>query len=95
MNEKFKDVFQRIVAETGIKTMTELGKVVGSSQQYVSKKSKEGEFPPAWAFKIAEKFGLSTDWLITGKGAKKRGARHTYQSVTDRGKRMAQRGRER
>lgn len=67
MNEKFKETLARIESATGIKTMTELGRVVGSSQQYVSKKSKEGEFPPNWAFEIAKKYKISTDWILTGE----------------------------
>lgn len=71
MNEKFKEVFLRIEAATGIKTMTELSRVVGSSQQYVSKKSREGNFPPEWAFKVAKKFKISTDWIMTGEEPKR------------------------
>jgi hypothetical protein len=71
VNEKFREVLERIESVTEIKTMTELGRVVGSSQQYVSKKSREGEFPPAWAFEVAKKYGISTDWIMTGEGPKR------------------------
>lgn len=50
--------------------MTELAKIVGTSQQYVSKKSKEGEFPASWAYEIEKKYGLLTRWIMTGNGPK-------------------------
>lgn len=71
MNKYFEESLKRIEAATGVKTMTELAKIVGSSQQYVSKKSREGEFPVIWAYEVAQKFGLSTDWIMTGKQERK------------------------
>ena len=71
MNKHFKEAFERIEAATGIKTMTELAKIVGSSQQYISKKSREGPFPVAWAHEVAKKYGLSTDWIMLGGGPKR------------------------
>jgi hypothetical protein len=68
VNIHFKETLQRIEIAAGIKTMTELAKVVGTSQQYVSKKSKEGEFPINWAYEVAKKFNISTDWIMTGEG---------------------------
>ena len=71
VNKHFKEAFERIEAATGIKTMTELAKIVGSSQQYVSKKSREGPFPVVWAHEVAKKYGLSTDWIMLGEGPKR------------------------
>jgi len=71
VNKKFEEAFKRIEIATGIKTMTELAKITGTSQQYVSKKSREGEFPVAWAYEIEKKFGLLTRWIMTGEGPKR------------------------
>lgn len=71
MNRHFEEAFKRIEAATGIKTMTELAKIVGSSQQYISKKSREGAFPVVWAHEVAKKYGLSTDWIMTGEGPRR------------------------
>ncbi|MCI5133619.1 MAG: hypothetical protein D3920_00820 [Candidatus Electrothrix sp. AW2] len=66
----FQNVFLRIKRETEIETLTNLAKLVNTSQQHVSRKKKEGIFPTDWAFKVAQKYGLSTDWIMTGKGPK-------------------------
>ena len=71
MNKHFEETLRRIEIATGIRTMTEVAKIVGTAQQYVSKKSREGEFPVTWAYAVAEKYGISTDWIMTGKGPKK------------------------
>jgi hypothetical protein len=67
VNKNFEESLKRIEEATGIKKLTELASVVGSSQQYVSKKSREGDFPAEWAFKVAKKYEISTDWILTGR----------------------------
>ena len=71
MNKQFEETLARIKAEVGIKTLSELAKIVGSSQQYVSKKSKESEFPVQWAYLVGKNYGLLTEWIMTGEGQKR------------------------
>jgi hypothetical protein len=71
VNKHFEETLKRIEIATGIKTMTELARIVGSTQQYVSKKSREGEFPVTWAYEVAKKYDLSTDWIMLGEYKKK------------------------
>ncbi len=67
----FKEAFERIRQETDLDTLTKLANLIEKSQQYVSKKKREGKFPAEWAFQIAQKYDLSTDWILTGKNSKK------------------------
>ena len=71
MNKHFEEALARIKAEVGIKTLSGLAEIVGSSQQYVSKKSKESEFPVPWAYLVGKKYGLLTEWIMTGEGPKR------------------------
>ena len=71
MNKHFEEALARIKAEVGIKTLSGLAEIVGSSQQYVSKKSKESEFPVQWAYLVGKKYGLLTEWIMTGEGPKR------------------------
>lgn len=67
----FIEIFNRIKNETDIKTLTLLAKFLGTTQPYISKKKKDNEFSANWAFKIAQKYSLSTDWILTGEGPKR------------------------
>ena len=71
MNKHFEEALARIKTEVGIKTLSGLAEIVGSSQQYVSKKSKESEFPVQWAYLVGKKYGLLTEWIMTGEGPKR------------------------
>jgi len=63
----FLSVWERVKEKTKMVKLTQLADFVGVSQQFVSKKKKENSFPIEWAFKIAQQYNLSTDWLLTGK----------------------------
>lgn len=65
----FEEIFERVKKETAIKNTVHLAQVVGCAQPSVSGRKKQGTFPTDWAFKIAQKFGLSTDWIMTGQGS--------------------------
>ena len=66
----FEEIWGRITSETEIKNLTELGRIVGSTQQYVSKKKKRNEFPVRWAYTVAREHNLLTEWILTGEGPK-------------------------
>lgn len=68
----FLPVWERIIKETELKKLVQLADFMGVSQQYVSKKKRENDFPIEWAFRIAQSYNLSTDWLLTGKGPRRR-----------------------
>lgn len=68
---KFTSVWRRITEETDIKNLTQLSKVVETTQQNVSKKKKNDEFPANWAVKVGFKYGLMIEWILTGNGPKR------------------------
>ena len=69
---QFIEIFDRIKKELSINKFIELVEIIETTQSNISKRKKENYFPPEWAFIIAEKYNLSTDWIMTGKGEKKR-----------------------
>jgi hypothetical protein len=70
MSSNFDEVWKRVQKECQIKNMTHLSRVVEVSQQNVSKKKKEGIFPPEWGYRIAVKYNILTEWVMTGNGPK-------------------------
>ncbi len=67
----FLEIWERVKTNTDLTTFTQLAELVKTTHQYVSRKKKNGEFPAGWAFKIAQKYSLSTDWIMTGEGPKR------------------------
>ena len=67
----FEEIWGRIKSRTDIKTFSELAKLLETTGPYISRKRKENDFPVIWAFVIAQKYDLSTDWIMTGKGPKR------------------------
>ncbi len=63
----FSDIWKRITQETDIKNQAQLADLIGIKPVNVSKKKKVNEFPVYWAYIVAIEYGLSLDWLITGK----------------------------
>ncbi len=63
----FSEVWERIKKETAIKNQTQLGELIGITQQSISQKKRENEFPIWWAYIIAKEYHLSMDWLFTGE----------------------------
>lgn len=78
---KYEDVFERIKKQTGLKSQTGIANVLGIQPASVSGSKKRGLFPIEWAFRIAQKFGLSTDWILTGEGPEIR-IEGTYQKAS-------------
>lgn len=71
--DSFEKIFGRIKEATAIKNMVQFSEIVEASQQNVSWRKKENKFPADWAFKVAQRYGLSTDWIMTGEGPQKPG----------------------
>lgn len=69
----FLDIWGRVKESTDLKTLVQLAEFTETSHPTVSRKKKENSFPVDWAFKIASQYGLNTDWIMTGEGAKRPG----------------------
>lgn len=62
----FLPCWERVKQSTEIKNFTQLAKIAGISQPYVSNMKKKNIFLPEWAFFIAQKYVVSMDWILTG-----------------------------
>ena len=63
----FEEIWERVREKTGMENLYELAEFIGKKRQFVSKKKKLNQFETDWAFKIAQEYGISTDWIMTGK----------------------------
>ncbi|WP_028582393.1 helix-turn-helix domain-containing protein [Desulfogranum japonicum] len=63
----FEDCWQRIKTATPIRYQRELAEIAQTVPSNITKAKQKGIFPPEWAFRIAQKHNLSTDWILTGK----------------------------
>ena len=70
MNE-FNKIFERIKEASDIKNMVQLANAVSTVPSNVSKKRKENNFPVEWAYKVGKKYGMLTEWIMTGEGPKR------------------------
>ncbi len=68
----FLQIWDRVKKRTSLQNLTELGNFLGITQPAISKRKKEDNFPIKWAFAIAQHYGLSTDWIMTGKNPKEK-----------------------
>lgn len=71
MKNNFEEIWGRIKAETGLKTLAELGQLIDKKQQTISYSKSKDDFSPAWAYLVAQKYGLLTEWIMTGNGPKR------------------------
>ena len=71
MKTKFEEIWQRIREETELKTLSELGQVIDKKQQTISYAKNKGEFSGEWAYLVGRKYGLLTEWIMTGEGPKR------------------------
>jgi len=74
----FEQIWERIKKRTDIRTFSELADLVGTTGPYISRKKKENDFPVIWAFEIAQKYKLSTDWIMTGGETRSFDAQKNY-----------------
>lgn len=77
----FEIIWARIQEETGIKSQYDLASKIGLSQPVISKYKNKNTFPVEWAYKIALKYGLFTEWIMTGTGPKNLDECHEAQEV--------------
>lgn len=66
MNTTYSDTIDRLLQGAGLKRNSQLAELLGVSPQAVSQARRKGRIPDGWVLKIAEQFGLSTDWIFFG-----------------------------
>ena len=82
----FEQVWNRLQEEIKVKNQQELAGVINLSQAVVSKYKTKNIFPIEWAYIIAKKYGLLTEWIMTGEGPKRLGdAVNSNQEKTRKG----------
>lgn len=64
----FDEVWTRICEITGWRKSGQMADFLEIKSQSVSGAKSRGQFPIEWAFKIGQEYGLSTEWILTGKG---------------------------
>ncbi|UUC83838.1 helix-turn-helix domain-containing protein [Stutzerimonas stutzeri] len=68
-----KDVLQRLSMVLAVDTSKALAESLGVSPQAVSSWKSRDSVPYAECVLVAQKLGLSLDWLLTGQGPMRRG----------------------
>ena len=63
-----KGILERLRQGTGAKSDSELGRMVGVSQQAIYNARNGNKLPDAWVRRAAQQFNLSMDWLYFGEG---------------------------
>ena len=71
---QFELVFERMINAVGGKRAADLADALGISQASVSGAKRRNNIPDSWYLIIAEKYGVSVDWLRTGEGEMRRDA---------------------
>ena len=66
----FRDIVKRIQEVTGKEIQKELCEELGTTPKSFRAREKKGEFDTNWAFRVGQRYSLSTDWIMTGKGPK-------------------------
>lgn len=70
-NFPFSEVWTRIKSTTELSNYNELASIIGVSQPTISRLKKIDSFPVEWAFLVASKYGLLTEWVLKGEGPKR------------------------
>lgn len=71
MTMEFSPIWDRLISETDISKLSHIAAIAKTTRQYVSRKKNENRFPIEWAYLIARKYGILTEWILTGKGPKR------------------------
>lgn len=67
----FNEIWQRVEQETKIRSQKNLAEELSISRAVVSKWKNLDIFPVEWAYEIAQRYGLSTEWIMSGEGPKR------------------------
>lgn len=71
MENNFEEIWARIKGETDLKSLQNLGDLIQRTQPTISGAKAKNEFPPGWAYQVGRKYGLLTEWIMTGEGPKR------------------------
>ena len=74
MNSATPETLDRLLQGAGLRRDSQLAELLGVSPQAVSQARRKGRIPDGWVLKVAEKFGLSTDWIFFGREPRQAGA---------------------
>lgn len=64
----FLEIWGRVKEVTGWKKQLDMALFLGITGSSISGAKDRGKFPSDWAVKIAQHYGVSTDWLLSGEG---------------------------
>jgi hypothetical protein len=71
IKNRFEEIWKRIKQETPLKNLTELAEITGITQSGLSKAKSRGDFSASWAYAVGKKYGLLTEWIMTGDEPKR------------------------
>ena len=71
INNNFEKIWARIKQETPLKNLTELAEISGITQSGLSKAKRRDDFSASWAYSVGKKYGLLTEWIMTGEGPRR------------------------
>jgi len=71
MENNFEEVWSRIKDATGLQNLKDLAEIVKRTGPAVSGAKAKNEFPPGWAYLVGKKYGILTEWIMTGTGPKR------------------------
>ena len=64
----FKAVYARMLFAAGVRTQTELAKLLGIRQGSISDAKRRGSIPMNWCVRLFDVCGANVDWQRTGEG---------------------------
>ncbi|MDD2468297.1 MAG: helix-turn-helix domain-containing protein [Desulfobulbus sp.] len=62
----FVECWERIQEKTPINNYVQLAEIIGISKSNITKRKDEDLFPIEWAFLVADRYGLTTEWILKG-----------------------------
>jgi len=74
MEINYSEIIERMKDAAGLKNDSAVARVLGVTPQALSNYKKRGRMPTSLIIKFASVFGLSVDWLLTGRGQQMPGA---------------------
>ncbi len=64
----FDDFLKRVYEAAGIDSQTDLARILKVNRSAVTQARKKGAIPDRWLLQLYRSYGLSPEWLETGKG---------------------------
>ena len=64
----FDDFLKRVFEAAGIDSQTDLARILKVNRSAVTQARNKGAIPDRWLLKLYRSYGLSPEWLETGKG---------------------------